>query len=260
MSGCVIFAAASVFSPKQLPNLSLWLDADDASTLTLVSSKVSQWNDKSTFGTNVSQSTSGNRPASGTNTLNGRNVITFTGSNSNYLISANGQNQCRACPGYTVFAVGRHTDSANSGRFVAMLPTTGSAFSGKLNTGIQASTQKAFFGARRVDTDASSNLLSASAWGTGYGVFCGIGTFSTTTGFLYERTTQLATSTSWCTTGPNSDAQQGYVFIGCDPGAPTPPVTAFLTGDIAEIILCNGELSSTDRLQTTGYLQGKWGL
>lgn len=55
----------------------LWLDAADASTVTTVSGAVSQWNDKSGNGRNATQATAGNRPATGTATLNGLNVIRY---------------------------------------------------------------------------------------------------------------------------------------------------------------------------------------
>lgn len=61
------------FSPLDLsPNL--WLDATDATTITEVSGDVSQWDDKSGNGNNVSQSLSTDRPSNG-GTLNGNNVI-----------------------------------------------------------------------------------------------------------------------------------------------------------------------------------------
>jgi hypothetical protein len=59
--------------------LSLWLDADDASTITLNGSTVSQWSDKRNNGISLSQSTAANQPAYGTRTLNGKNVVEFSG-------------------------------------------------------------------------------------------------------------------------------------------------------------------------------------
>tara|TARA_R110000868_G_scaffold52100_1_gene164839 strand:+ start:2677 stop:3462 length:786 start_codon:yes stop_codon:yes gene_type:complete len=56
----------------------LWLDASDSATITTVSSKVSQWNDKSGNTRNATQSTDANRPTYTTAGLNGLNVITFT--------------------------------------------------------------------------------------------------------------------------------------------------------------------------------------
>lgn len=63
---------ASGFNPKTIAGLQLWLDGDDASTITLNGANVSQWNDKSGAGRNVSQGTSASQPAYVTGSLNGR--------------------------------------------------------------------------------------------------------------------------------------------------------------------------------------------
>ena len=72
------------FSPLDLsPNL--WLDATDATTITEVSGDVSQWDDKSGNGNNVSQSVITDRPSNG-GTLNGNNVIDWgSATNSKFL-------------------------------------------------------------------------------------------------------------------------------------------------------------------------------
>jgi hypothetical protein len=64
----------SIWNPSMI-STALWLDAADASTVTTVSSAVSQWNDKSGNGRNFTQSTSGNRPALTTNALGGKPEI-----------------------------------------------------------------------------------------------------------------------------------------------------------------------------------------
>ena len=51
----------AIFSPTSIPNLQLWLDASDTSSISKNSSnQVSQWNDKSGNGRNVSQSGANN--------------------------------------------------------------------------------------------------------------------------------------------------------------------------------------------------------
>lgn len=67
------------FDPRSIPGLGLWLDAADASTITLESGVVSQWNDKSYFGRNAAQADSTRRP--GTTNINGLNVLNFDGTN-----------------------------------------------------------------------------------------------------------------------------------------------------------------------------------
>lgn len=68
----------------------IWLDASDASTITESSGFVSQWNDKSGNGRDLSQGTGINQPTIGTVTLNGLNTITFDGSNDRLSRSASG--------------------------------------------------------------------------------------------------------------------------------------------------------------------------
>lgn len=65
-----------------LVSTALWLDASDASTLSVdMSDGVSQWDDKSGNGRHVGQSTAGNRPALHASAHNGLDIIRFDGSN-----------------------------------------------------------------------------------------------------------------------------------------------------------------------------------
>jgi hypothetical protein len=70
-----------LWTPTQI-STALWLDAADASTLTLNGSTVSQWADKSGNGRNVVQAVASSQPTSNTRTLNGLNVLDF---NVNFL-------------------------------------------------------------------------------------------------------------------------------------------------------------------------------
>lgn len=76
----VLKPRASGFNPKSIAGLQLWLDAADSSTIT-TGTGVSEWRDKSATGSKWAQTTGNNQPATGTQTLNGRNVIVFDGSN-----------------------------------------------------------------------------------------------------------------------------------------------------------------------------------
>lgn len=55
----------------------LWLNASDLSTITEAAGAVSQWDDKSGNGNHVTQETGAYQPSTGSDTLNGRNVLTF---------------------------------------------------------------------------------------------------------------------------------------------------------------------------------------
>jgi hypothetical protein len=55
----------------------LWVDASDTDTITESSGKVSQWDDKSGNGYDLTQATAAKKPTTGTRTLNGLNVLDF---------------------------------------------------------------------------------------------------------------------------------------------------------------------------------------
>lgn len=75
------------WTPAELgASLALWLDADDASTITLNGSNVSQWDDKSGNDRHVSQAVASEQPEYGTRTLNSKNVLDFDGTE--FLTSA----------------------------------------------------------------------------------------------------------------------------------------------------------------------------
>ncbi|MFM6723297.1 MAG: hypothetical protein ACKPJF_02345 [Dolichospermum sp.] len=59
----------------------LWLDAADASTITLNGSTVSQWNDKSGNGRNAIQATANHQPSYQTQGFNGKPTVTWPNAN-----------------------------------------------------------------------------------------------------------------------------------------------------------------------------------
>lgn len=67
------------FSPTDLPNCKIWLDAADTTSIISSGGLVSQWNDKSGNGNHATASGTA-RPTTGTRTLNSKNVLDFDGS------------------------------------------------------------------------------------------------------------------------------------------------------------------------------------
>ena len=73
-----VYSSAPAWKPAALGSaLALWFDADDASTITLNGSTVSQWRDKSVNALHVSQSTASLQPAYLAADLNGKAGIDF---------------------------------------------------------------------------------------------------------------------------------------------------------------------------------------
>ena len=67
-----------LWTPESITT-ALWLDADDSSTITLVSGAVSQWNDKSGNGRHATQETANKRPSVVSDSVNGGSVIRLDG-------------------------------------------------------------------------------------------------------------------------------------------------------------------------------------
>jgi hypothetical protein len=79
--------AAGGFNPSRIAGLQLWLDAADSSTIT-TDTGVSEWRDKSATKSKWAQTTGNEQPATGTQTMNGKNVLAFDGSNDSLSASA----------------------------------------------------------------------------------------------------------------------------------------------------------------------------
>lgn len=80
--------AVAAFAPTDLAGLALWLDASDASTISLdVSNNVSQWNDKSGNARHAAQANALLRPAWGTQTQNGKNLIVTDAAGATRLVT-----------------------------------------------------------------------------------------------------------------------------------------------------------------------------
>lgn len=107
-------AKARQFDPRSISGLAVWLDASNASTITIDAGKVSQWNDLSGNGRNASQPTAANRPAYDT-TLAGRNVVTTSNSPATNIFVAN---PISSHTGVTIFAVLQNTGTSN--RFISL--------------------------------------------------------------------------------------------------------------------------------------------
>jgi hypothetical protein len=87
MSPRLLRPVASGFNPKTIAGLVGWWDADDASTITLNGSDVSEWRDKSGNGRHVAMSTAANQPAYAASSLNGRAGIDWGAQGSSKRLS-----------------------------------------------------------------------------------------------------------------------------------------------------------------------------
>ena len=247
----------SGFSPRRIANLAGWWDAGDESTVTLNSGNVSEWRNKSGIsGYDFAQSTANLQPSYGTNTINGRKVITNTAAN--YLgLSGAGLDIARNIAGLTMFAVHR-TDSTpvNANRHIFAFSTNGNSAAFRAGVQILATSRFWQVGGRRLDADsfANANSTSAAAQGTSF-VSSGLFNYTGTTCTIWANGSQVATNASFQTSGNASDtASLAGTILANGAGANN------YTGDFCELVIYQRALSTLERTVIERWLGAKWGI
>ena len=227
----VVWGGIQFWDPSQLDNLALWLDADDASTITLNGSNVAQWDDKSGNGRNASQTTATEQPTNPID-INNRRVIQFDGFNDYFSVA-------EFTTSATVFILGNRGQAtypqlsgADPGSFIptwninadrleyrsVSTQTTLSKIAG-------GSTAEYAFGCVQLDTannEAKLNIFGGS-----------VTTFSQSLNSF-----DLTINTI------------GRDFAGAQ---------QFTDGAVAEIITLSDLVTTEDRQNVEGYLAWKWG-
>ncbi|MFK7909022.1 MAG: M6 family metalloprotease domain-containing protein [Akkermansiaceae bacterium] len=215
----------------------LWLDANDASTLTtsIIDDvvKVQQWNDKSGNARHASQSNAGSRPTSGARTIGGKNILGFAQSNSQFLnlpaVDVIGKEI------WSVFMIDNYAASSSQ-----LLLGAG----GNVQIGINSSSQNMrlwkasnpYSGDSRSTTTIAQSAPAVAGW------LAHLDTKKFSINGILETTSNNYTSGGMSPT---------YVGRG---------QYAYIDGAIGEIIITNGQLTTDDRQNMEGYLSHKWGL
>lgn len=249
----VIKATTTVglFSPNLISGLQAWYDASDSSSITLSSTEVTQWNDKSASSFNVTPNGAGNRP-SYTNTQNGRKVVTFTTGKG---LGNSSATALRSVSGWTIFtAFGTSATTTAQNVFVVGVNTQGAARAEVVY--INPTTGYVDCGGRRLSGDSYAAATTSTNVGSDFNVWTGVGDYTNTTATLFKNGTQVAQNTSWLTAGSTAN-DWGSISVGAasgwlsSPGAP-------LIGSIGEIVVYNSVLSTADRQRVEAYLKTKW--
>ncbi len=227
---------APVFNPGSISGLVGWWDAAALGTVHLSGSEVTQWDDKSGLGNNMSRPGGATGPSSGTRTKNGLNVLDF--------VSAQRLTPGLATSlGYTAFVVCVQ-DTTPGSPFVSTLLHWGTAN----ERGI------------RIGSGTSDVVETAGGIRSTAGAFVANGTWRQITGeeatagggVLRVRDNGAAGSATTTLGGPNAFDN---LTIGAQPGGVRP-----LDGAIAEIILYYPMISTTDRDLVEAYLIAKWAI
>ena len=241
----------SLWSPSKIEDLDLWLDADDADSLTLDTSDVITWADKSDAGQDFTQTTPSQRPVVSSNYQNGLDAIQFTRANEEHL---NG---------------GDAIDTLTGTRMVAVIGEVGSltgdhAFIAKYRNTLSDFRWRIYFDG---DTDdiaveaakgAGGDVLARSEGAEGLGWMLLVGEVTT------ETSAQLwlnGLDQGKDTVGASVSGDQTWTaFIGTS-NATTATVhdpSYCLDGYIGEIVSIDAVV--VERQEIEGYLAHRWGL
>jgi hypothetical protein len=217
-----------------------WYDASDLTTITDSGGSVSQWNDKSGSGHNLTQATGAEQPIEGTDSIGGLNTITFDGSDDTMSTSSNpfGSSVSNA----TVFFVLKIKDLSNG----TLFSLTGSA-------------------------DGSNRWQAHFPFGGQVYFDCGdvvVPNRINTTSGLSDEQDVIVSFTCESTTNTQEVRINGEVLVSDATGHTVSTVGNIVIGGtglyqnvaIGECIIINGTFSAIDRQLMEGYLAHKWGL
>jgi len=224
----------SVFNPLSVSGCKLWLDASDSDTITKDGSNlVSQWDDKSDEGNDISQATATNKPLWVDSVQNGLPIIRFNGSD-NYIRRTTYVNGSLSQPN-TFFVVCVMPDIASaSTAFVFDGGTSREGFGTKLPASDDDFNMFAGIELHPTTTVDSTNFLQYT------------GVFNGASSLFRENQTQLFTGNT------GSNAMDG-ITLGTAAG-----LDQFGNPDIAEILIYNADITGDDLTNIEQYLKDKW--
>lgn len=224
------------FLPTDLPNCVLWLDGADVSSMTLSGSTVSQWNDKSGNGYNMTQVTSSQYPTLGTST-NGNRMLTFTQGSSTVLSNAI-FGTCMGSRVATYFLVEYNmtASSGNPGPFGYVSSGAGN------NYGIVMQYNTGFTGGLQPFQSVISSFTSSTP----------------RIDYLYAQSNGtnmvgFVNGTSATVSATTYGGYSGAFYVGY-------ATNGYISGNICELLVYNVALSESQRQQVEGYLAWKWGV
>lgn len=229
------------WTPRNLPTLSLWLDADDAATLTLSDSYVTEWRDKSGNGRHVAQAAQASQPTRVANVQNGRAVVRFDGTSD---ALSGGDVLDLGTGGLSVAAVGT--------------PSNNNTVIGKYRV---TSDNYTWIVTRAGITTRSTAITSASGGTASSATQLWTATVDRTAGLAFWRNgTSTGTSSTNYPNSANYNSTYPLLVGASTSSTDNVSLTSFYQGDVAEIVVSLSTWSTGDRQRLEGHLAHRWGL
>lgn len=254
----VILGIPDRFDPRLISrgNLKLWLDASRITGLN-DGDAVTTWSDSSGNGYNATQATPANKPTYKTIILNSKPVVRFDGSDALSCGDVLDSVFAGASAKYTVFFVAQSTVASAQtvlGKFDAGANERGAIFGFRDNAGALhldvASVNRigSNYLVQRGNTDVLNTYTVASM------IFDATEATNTNRQKIYRNGSAETLTAVLSGTGIAED-NAAALTLGATAGG-----TAYLTGDIAEVLVYLGMLNDAQRRRVENYLGKKYGI
>ena len=240
-------SAPPPFSPDDIAGLSLWLDADDGSTLTLSGSNVTQWDDKSSNGYDVSQGTTSRQPTLQTGVLNSKDGVRFDGTDDILFNDSAASIASGNDVPVTIFTVYKQLSSgSNEYGLVFGSSTSVQPLLCLMTTSNNMAAQQ------RTDAGTLTNAYSSTS---SLSYRCQTTQLTSSNLVVYNNKTQIQSSSF-------TPAQTTFdtFALGAWRRSGSMNGIAFLNCDICEVLIYDSALSTSDREDVVDYLTDKWAL
>ena len=222
------------FAPVDISGCVLWLDGADSTTTTSITSGV--WKDKSGSGFDTSYVGGGSGFSTGT--INGVQAVTFPGGTNNAIYTSV---PTSSTTGFTIFFVASISASTGANtRFITNTSSTLQIYTPSTGFPMTISTY--------VNALFSTTSLSVNS----------------ATPFVFSLIVSSSTFSEWIngtvnsSTGTTGGASGTYVVIGA---SGTSYASNFVfAGQMGEVIIYSGALTTSQRQQVEGYLGWKWNI
>jgi hypothetical protein len=237
-------------------NLALWLDADDASTITLNGSDVAQWNDKSGNDYHVVQGTASLQPRYEAAGMNGKPAL--NNEDGGFLLRGTTP-MFRNVDGATIVAVYRATfplagGAAANGMLVAV---NGGAITGATRLSLTTTGARHSFGGRRLDADGYTVVTSPTSLTADPTIWMGNADFANAQANTWLNGTADIAGAAFQAAGNTSDTNSfGIGLFNRFSGG----LDTYDNTHVSEVLFIDATLSTDDRQKLEGYLAHKWGL
>lgn len=246
------------WTPAELGGLALWLDANDASTITLNGSTVSQWSDKSGNGNHVSNATAATQPAYLATGWNGQPTVSFTRLGLEFLFKQNVLN-FSASDDFTLASAFEFLEPSNRWDMIAGwrsgANSSGGGGGSPILQGMSTSQEIGYHNTDQTDTrikvNVTTRLGKKLATISRSGGSSGLNGAATVTSTGYSQATYDTNATQ----SFSSQAATGFQIGGRQQSA-----TDYGDKYISEVVGYNTKLSTEDRQKVEGYLAWKWGI